>query len=151
MNSMLLFQYFGWAGALVLVIGFYGLLVSDNLIRTLIAVEILSKVMVLALFTVEQMRQTCHRLHPQERTSQQSSFCLLMVRATPASHLSKRHKKQQTMACGFTRLGSALCKEPFFNRPAVVDRVADREVVAEEVVVVFALSSTKRRFNASPR
>lgn len=49
MNSMMLLQYFGWAGALVLVIGFYGLLVSDNLIRTLIAMEILSKVVVLAI------------------------------------------------------------------------------------------------------
>ena len=49
MNSMLLFQYFGWAGALVLVIGFYGLLVSDNLIRTLIAMEILSKAVILAI------------------------------------------------------------------------------------------------------
>jgi NADH:ubiquinone oxidoreductase subunit K len=46
---MLLFQYFGWAGALVLVIGFYGLLVSDNLIRTLIAMEILSKAVILAI------------------------------------------------------------------------------------------------------
>lgn len=49
MNSLMLLQYFGWAGALVLVIGFYGLLVSDNLIRTLIAMEILSKVVVLAI------------------------------------------------------------------------------------------------------
>lgn len=49
MNSLMLLQYFGWAGALVLVIGFYGLLVADNLIRTLIAMEILSKVVVLAI------------------------------------------------------------------------------------------------------
>jgi NADH:ubiquinone oxidoreductase subunit K len=48
-NSLMLLQYFGWAGALVLVIGFYGLLVADNLIRTLIAMEILSKVVVLAI------------------------------------------------------------------------------------------------------
>ena len=49
MNSLMLLQYFGWAGALILIIGFYGLLVSDNLIRTLIALEILSKVVILAI------------------------------------------------------------------------------------------------------
>ncbi len=43
MSSHDVFQYFGWAGAMVLIIGFYSILVSDNLIRTIIGVEILTK------------------------------------------------------------------------------------------------------------
>jgi multicomponent Na+:H+ antiporter subunit C len=47
MNSADIFAYFGLAGLLVLLAGFYSVLVSDNLVRTVIAVEILTKAVTL--------------------------------------------------------------------------------------------------------
>ena len=47
MNSSDIFSYFGLAGLLVLIAGFYSVLVSDNLIRTVIGVEILTKAVTL--------------------------------------------------------------------------------------------------------
>ena len=49
MNSPELFEAAGVAGLLVLIIGFYSILVSDNLIRTLIGVEILTKAVTLSI------------------------------------------------------------------------------------------------------
>jgi len=47
MASGEMFSWFGIAGMLVLIAGFYSVLVSDNLIRTLIGVEILTKAVTL--------------------------------------------------------------------------------------------------------
>jgi NADH:ubiquinone oxidoreductase subunit K len=42
-------SYFGAAGVLVLIAGFYSVVVSDNLIRTIIGVEILTKAVTLGI------------------------------------------------------------------------------------------------------
>lgn len=43
MNNTEMFSYFALAGMVVLIIGFYSIIVSNNLIRTLIGLEILTK------------------------------------------------------------------------------------------------------------
>lgn len=51
MSSSELISYFGITGLLVLITGFYSILVSSNLIRTLIGVEILTKAVTLLIIT----------------------------------------------------------------------------------------------------
>ena len=47
MSSYEVFSMFGLAGVLILIIGFYSILVTDNLIRTLIGMELLNKAVTL--------------------------------------------------------------------------------------------------------
>ena len=51
-----IFQFFGVAAVLVMIIGFYSILVSQNLIRTLIGLEILTKSVTLLIIVAGYLR-----------------------------------------------------------------------------------------------